>query len=193
MKRIFASAAIVITLIVAGCVPSLNSWYAKKDVDFDKALLGVWKQRNGDSVWTFSQSKKHGKDRYDVLVETKEKGGLKKARLTGTLAKIGGARYLDLTPAEGGFKDETSLFYAWHLVPAHTLQKVETSGGTLKIAMMNLEWMKKHLKDHPDALPHVNSDDRPVLTASTAQLQAFLAKHKDDSGFFGKPLTLEKQ
>lgn len=193
MRRCLLSAAVVSLIAVAGCVPSLNAFFTAGDISFDKGLVGTWKQGGDKPVWTFSPHATR-KQKYKVMLETEENSKRKTGEFVGTLFKLKGQTYLDLYPAGKPLKDDATGFYGFHIVPAHTLAKLDRKEGTLKLSFMNPEWTKKYLADHPDAIAHVNYEkDRVVLTAPTKKLQAFVAKHAGDEKAFMKPAELTKK
>ncbi|MFQ5732573.1 MAG: hypothetical protein ACE5KM_11555 [Planctomycetaceae bacterium] len=192
MKRSLTCFAVLSMVAVLGCVPSLQSFFTESDVTFDKGLVGKWKQDNGQSTWEFSRHAKNGKRKYKLVVEMKEQKQMKRAEFDATLFRLKGQLYLDLFPAGKPFKENVSGFFGLHVLPAHTLAKIERSEGSLRISMMNPEWARKRLESHPDEVNHTKIKDRVVLTASTNDLQAFVDKHKDTPDAFLKPVDLKK-
>jgi hypothetical protein len=180
-------------LIWAGCVPSWNPLYTEKDLVFDPLLVGAWtplEAKEGfKETWAFAK----GGEKLYRLQQMDEDG--RKADFEARLVKLGRHRFLDLylTKVEG---DDIKL-NAWagfSLVPAHLILKVEQIGPALKIAAMNADWMKKFLKQHPDAIAHrVVLDDNIVLTASTAELQKFVLEHADQEDFFGGAMEMRRK
>jgi hypothetical protein len=63
----------------------------------------------------------------------------------------------------------------------------------LKIRLTDDEEFKKLIEAEPKAVKHDVIDDHPVLTASTAELQAFVAKYADDERLFPSDLTLTRK
>jgi len=195
MRRVLTGLGVVSLITVLGCVPSLQPLYTMKDIQFDEGLIGTWKQsQGGQSTWTFSQSTKGGQKRYDIVVTTKEENETKRTRMVGTLLSIKGTTYLDLYPAEPSesAKQELSMFWALHVVPAHSFWKVQRKGNRLSLHFMNPKWIKEYLQKHPDEIAHTQVDNRIVLTAPTAKLQQFVDKHKNTSKAFSE-ITLSKQ
>ena len=192
MKRFLMSASLLSTLLFAGCVPSLHSFYTSDDISIDKELVGTWKQDNGKSKWVFSRDRGK-KQQYKLVVEAEEDKKTKRAEFLATVFKIKGQVYIDLYPGGEPFKEDTSALYAFHVLPAHTIAKLDRSGRTLKLAMMSPEWANDFLKANPDAVAHTWLDKRAVLTAKAAALQKFVHKHRDSDKAFLKPLALAKQ
>lgn len=192
MKRLLIGVALAIPCVAAGCVPSLNALYTKQDVIFDAGLLGTWKQKNDKSIWTFRREKPSNKKQYHIAIDLAEDNQRKQAEFAGTLVKIKGTTYLDLYPKEPAFAKNTSQFHVYHLLPVHTFAKITREQNSLKIEMMNPTWIAGYLKNHPGELTHVKTRDRYVLTASTAELQSFVDKHKNTEKAFEVVLQLKK-
>lgn len=178
---------------MASCVPSWNPLYTEQDLVFDAALVGAWEpakpEEGSKETWAFTKA---GDKRYH-LQQTDQDG--RNAGFDARLIKLKEHRFLDLYLTKIGEDDvKLNAWAGFSLVPAHLFLKVEQAGPTLKIATMNPEWMKKHLKQHPDAIAHrAVFDDNIVLTASTSELQKFVLEHVGDEEFFGGPMELKRK
>jgi hypothetical protein len=64
-------------------------------------------------------------------------------------------------------------------VPIHTIYLIEGTSPALQLVSLDLKWLNEYLTEHPDALPHATVNGQQLLTAPTAELQAFLLKHRD--------------
>ncbi len=61
----------------------------------------------------------------------------------------------------------------------------ELRGDSLKIHSLKREWLAKGLRDYTLRLAHTPMDNDVILiTAQTAELQAFLEAHAGDDGAF---------
>ncbi|MEX0704094.1 MAG: hypothetical protein WD069_18480 [Planctomycetales bacterium] len=159
------------SLLLAGCVPSLNPVYTEKDVTFDRALLGRWKQKDSTATWHFT---KHGDNAYH-LSYADEDG--RTGRFVVHLTRIGDATFMDLFPEKTNV--ETSAFYQFHLIPIHTVYLVETIDAEPKFAAIDFEWLDEHLAANPQAVPFVTFDGRKLITASTDDLRKFVSENRD--------------
>lgn len=175
--------------LAGGCVPSLNPLYTEQDLVFDPALVGVWgddnKMAGSKESWAFTKA---GEKEYRA-VYTDNDGN--PGEFVAHLAKIEGRLFLDLYPEAPDLKEND--FYKMHLIPVHTFLLVSQIGPTLKMAVMDPDWMKKYLEEHPDALPHQLRDKAVILTASTEELQAFVLAHLKDEDMFGKPSDIPRK
>jgi len=178
MYKHLQTITVVALALFAGCVPSLHSLYTDKDLAFDSALIGQWSEIGNKETWTFTKS---GEKAYQlVYVDKKGEQGTFKVHLV----EVQGERFLDLYPEDPGLTE--NAFYKWHLFGAHTFMQVKQIKTTLQLAPLNLDWLKKHLQKHPNAIQHEVQDNRILLTAQTQALQAFLIKHKDTKDAFMK-------
>lgn len=187
---------LLVLLFVAGCVPALHSFYTPDDVVYEEALLGRWQQENGSSVWTFSplpkEKQKANLRQYRVLIDLKEKDKTKRAVMVGTLLRLKGTVYLDLAPGTPEeLKEKVSAFWAWHVLAAHTLWRMDREQKTLHLRPMNPRRVEDYLQQHPGEVAHTTLDGRLVLTAPTQQLQAFVNKHQKEI-FDGKGMVLKR-
>ena len=86
----------------------------------------------------------------------------------------------------------------WHyngffFVPSHTFIKINSIEPQLKMQLTDDEDMGKLLKEDPNAVRHELVEDKPLLTASTKELQAFVLKYADDSRVFSKEIILTRK
>ena len=190
-RRLFGFAGVLL-LALTGCFPlALHPFYRQKDVVFDRALLGVWAEKEGDDdSWTFETGTNQS---YRVTVKDEKRSD----HLEGFLFKLGTNTFLDLTVGERTFKEhDLDGFSGLHLVPVHTVARVRLRGDTLTLSFMDLEWLGKLLEKNPNAIRHEmagvkDNDERLVLTASTSELQAFIQEHLDEA-FLKDPDALKR-
>ncbi|UCF17038.1 MAG: hypothetical protein JSW59_06165 [Phycisphaerales bacterium] len=185
----------VLAGLMGGCVPvvSLHPLYTKENVVFDKKLLGTWVDdpNKGEVTWQF-RSVDEPKKAYN-LVFTDDKG-LKGSFVT-HLVKLGDDLFLDIFPSKMPWDlddpNESDWPYnALLLIPMHTFVKIDSVDPKLKMRLMLETQLKKLLEENPDAIAHVVVEDRPVLTASTKELQAFVLKYADTDKLFTDQIVL---
>jgi hypothetical protein len=184
---------VLLSMALAGCVPSWNPFYAEKDLTFDPALVGTWRpveaKESSKETWAFTKAG----DKLYQLQQTDEEG--RKAAFEARLFKLKDHRFLDLylTKVEGD-QLKVNAWASISLVPAHLLLKVEQIEPALKLAAMNPDWMQTYLKQHPNAIAHrVVSDGNIVLAASTDELQKFVLAHLGDKDFIGGAMELKRK
>ena len=184
---------LLLSLALAGCVPSWNSFYTEKDLVFESALIGTWRpveaKESSKEAWVFT---KIGDKLYE-LAQVDEEG--RKASFEARLFKLKEHVFLDLylTKVEG---DDLKL-NAWarlSLVPAHLLLKVDLSESAVKLAAMNPDWLKEFLKKNSNAIAHRTvSDGSVVLAAGTDELQKIVLAHLGDKEFIGGPMEMKRR
>jgi hypothetical protein len=173
--------------LLAGCVvDSEQPFYRADDLVFDQRLLGEWRtqaepgEQPGDSF----RIEREGKQGYVARVKSADD---KEEFIELRLFKLGTRTYADhrMRQADGS-------------TGRHQLSRIDEIGETWKLSGLSHGWMRDHLRANPKALAHRfddgdNKENPPVtLTATTAELQAFILKHGDAPGFFGETSTFER-
>jgi len=161
---------LLIIIVAAGCVPTLQPVYTERDLIFDTAVLGFWRQQESTATWDFAQA---GEKEY-LLRYTDQDG--RTGQFNARLANVGGVKFLDLFPIKEDLA--SSEFYKFHLLPIHTVYVVRQTTPNLQLDGFDLEWLDKFLAENPDALPHSTYNGQRLITASTEQLQSFLLEHQ---------------
>jgi hypothetical protein len=173
MKRRYLLALVGCALLLGGClVTSVYPFYTAKDVMFEPAITGSWTNASEAAEhWGFEAVETN---HYRLTYSNKDSTNAMQA----TLFKLQGNLFLDLFNPE--IKDDVQP----PPIPAHFLMRMTRIKPTIKMAPMSYEWLVKLLDENPKALRHhLIGDDkdkdknRLVVTADTAELQAFLVKH----------------
>lgn len=174
-------------MLLGGCVvQSINPLFTDKEFISYPALIGTWAQQDGEKeegVWTFAAHQQQ----YE-LTHTDEKGH--KAAFIVTAGKIGTNVFLDGFPSDPLPGGELNGIMQAHLIGAHTFIKLVKTNDALVFLAMDYEWLEQHLKDNPKAVAHIVQDKRPILTASTEDLQKFVAKYANDEKIFKNEIKL---
>jgi len=184
MKRIKWIVALTGILLATGCiVPSIYPLYNDDTLTFDPALLGTWVEEGEEGVtWVFRQTSEQAYE----FVHTDEDS------MTGVfqahLVCLGDDLFLDLYPDRSTLDDAVNGFFLFHLVPAHSFLRVWLEEETLRLAIIDLEWLKNGIENGSVTIDHVYSEDQIILTAETIQLQQFVHQHKDEA--FDEPVVL---
>jgi len=201
--------------LLAGCAPilSLHPLFTKDTAIFDGRLLGTWVDdaNQPQITWEFTrlvdtaaediaedllgQLRDVAQQAYRVRI-TDDKG--RKGSFGACLVKLGDKLFLDVLPDKfpSGERDaeQMKLMYnAFFFVPVHSFVRVSSLGDQLKIRLTDDEGFKKLVQTDPKVVKHDMIDDRPVLTAATAELQAFVAKYADDERLFPSEVTLTRK
>ena len=205
----------LLAVLLGGCVPvlSLHPLFNEKDVVFDEKLLGTWVE-NPNTTWEFSRTEEP-KNAYKLIYTHQEKEDAKekaKGSFIVHLVKLKDKLFLDVhlgespfdmiekqhrTAVPGEVKDpnrfDSWLYNTLLLIPAHTFIKVDSIDPNLTMRLTDDEKMKKLLEQDPNAVKHTLLEDKPVLTASTNELQAFVLKYADDSRLFTDAMVLGRK
>ena len=183
----------LIAALLAGCVvQSINPLLTEKEYISYPSLVGTWAQKEGvkeQGVWKFEQNDKRYK-----LTHTDEKG--RKATFDVAAGRIGTNVFLNFLLDDPTPGAEINDFAAVHLVPVHTFAKIRKTDAGLTLVAMDLEWLAKLLEENPKVIAHVlrsegsGTNKWPLLTASTEDLQKFVAKYAADDKVFKNEIKL---
>jgi hypothetical protein len=197
--------------LVAGCVPivSLHPLFSKEDIAFDEKLLGTWIGDANDmgTVWEFARFDESSaaslpkqwqgefKRLYRLDVEDREGH---KGAVAACLVKLGNRLFLDIFPdrfpsGESDIEKVKLLYNAFFYLPSHTFVRVDSIGEALKMHLTDDDAFDKLVDTEPKAIAYTETEDRPILTASTKELQAFVVKYADDTRLFPTELTLTRK
>jgi hypothetical protein len=188
MREIATKMFLGMTLLLAGCVPSLKPLYTEKDLVFEPGLVGVWAEKeDSEETWAFEKS---GEKAYKLIYTQDGKTGEFKVHLL----KLGDTLFLDLYPDDEGLaRLNRNDFYWSHWLPTHTFAKVRQIEPTLQMSFLNGDWLEKSVEKNPKAIRHERIDgDRIVLTASTKELQEFVNKHSKQAFGESEPSNLKR-
>lgn len=190
MKTFGLACLAVIAALLGGCVvQTIQPLFAEKEYVSLPDLTGTWVQKDDGKqigVWVFSTNEQ----RYR-LSHTDEKG--RKATFDVIAGKIGTNTFLDFTLNAIEPADSLNDFATVSLIGAHVFAKVSKKDGALILAGMNYEWLEKYLTENPKAVTHILQEKHPILTASTDELQKFVAKHASDAVAFRNEITLNRK
>jgi hypothetical protein len=200
--------------LLAGCGPifSLQPLFTKENIVFDEKLLGTWVQdpNKPENTWEFARLDEAGagtlvdeykddfKRFYRLNVTSEENNTVHKASVVACLVKLEDRLFLDVFPdkfpsGEQDIEKLPLLYNAFFFVPVHTFIKVDLAGDQLKLRLTDDEKFTKLVEAEPAAVRHETVSDRPILTASTKELQAFVLKHAGDDRLFADEMTLTRK
>jgi len=183
MRTTVVIVALGLAVLMAGCVPSLHPLFTEKDLVYDPALVGTWAEEEGEDIWIFRKS---GDNAYDLIYSQK---GVP-AQFEAHLVQVAEFLFLDTYPGEPNIKND---LYTIHLIPAHTFSRIWIEGDVLRLAMLDLDWLKDMIAKKKVNIAHEQVDGGIVLTASTKELQEFFLKYADDDKAFPDPKELHRQ
>ncbi len=197
--------------LLAGCVPivSLHPLFTKETIAFEEKLLGTWVEDGNqpEVTWEFAHLEQSAarllpaelRDALDKCyrLNLADKDG-RKGSFAACLVKLQDKLFLDVMPDRfpSGEQDPEQMklvYNAFFFTPVHSFARVSSIGDQLKIRLTDDEGFKKLLQADPKVVKCDVIDDRPVLTASTEELQGFVAKYADDERLFSSAVTLTRK
>ncbi len=200
--------------LLGGCGPifSLQPLFTEENIVFDEQLLGTWVEdpNKPETAWEFARLdaadvgplgedlKDDPKGFYRLNLTSKDADKARRGSVIACLGKLGNHMFLDVFPDKfpSGEQDMEKMPQAYNVlffVPVHTFIKVDRAGNQLKLRPTDDERFAKLLEAEPAAVKHETVDNRPILTASTKELQTFVLKHVGDDRLFAAEMTLTRK
>ena len=174
MKKVLIILVACSLLALCGCIPiSLYPLYNESDLISEPDLVGTWAEQDGDKEVVFEQA---GEKAYIMISNYK---GIV-SRFDVHLLRLGEELFMDLYPRDPGVK--LNDIYQEHIVGVHSFYHIHQIKPVLKMSTFDYEWLKKQLSENQQELPHAILDGKLVITAPTAELQAFVLKHLKTEG-----------
>ena len=173
---------VLAVLLIGGCVLSLEPIATEADRVFDRDLVGTWKPTDASETW---RCKAVDGATYRITY-TDEKH--RRAEFAASLFALGKDRFLDLSPEP--LPTTLNSLYADHWVPAHTVARVLGTRPKLVLAILDQDWLEKHVAANPTALAHEVIRGQIVITATTKEFQHFVLANLETEGAFRPMLEL---
>jgi hypothetical protein len=177
--------AAVAVCMLSACFSSVSPFVSAADVAYDARLVGTWSDSEG------KQSAVIVRDGDGYNISYTESDG-KVGRFHGVLGRLGTRQVLDVFPED--LPRDKSDVYLSLLVKTHGIIILETAETQLTIRALDVEAIKKLLKERPSLVDHIVIPNRfepkgedVVLTASTADVRKFLSEIIDRPGVLEEP------
>jgi hypothetical protein len=195
MARKTTVISLFLLLALAGCVRSLYPLFTEDDLYFMPELVGTWISEEGKDTWNFTKEGEKEYILHHYQAEYEETGGIKisgdTVKFLAQLGKLNKYFFLDIFPNKPETKVKNS-FYNYHLLPVHTISKLWIEGDTLKLSMLDNDWLEKMIDNNAFNIAHARPNDQFILTASTEELQALVIKYAENSKAFPNPGILHR-
>lgn len=212
MTRTKKLAFYLLAALLAGCVPvvSLHPLFTTDDLVFDEKLVGTWVDdpNHSKTTWEFSRLGESAKEnpllepwkdeiaKFYRLSLADEEG--RKGSFAACLVKLGDRRFLDVFPDrfpsdESDIEKMKLVYNGFFFQPVHTFIRVDALGEKLVLRITDDDQFEELVQAEPNAVRHEVVDDRPILTAPTEALQAFVAKYAGDERLFPTDITLTRK
>jgi hypothetical protein len=194
MKKTVIVAIVIMVATLQGCiVKSVHPFFKESDVVYKKQLEGEWTDSDKNH-WRIHQNP-YKPNSYELHYA---KNG-REVSLLGHLFMIDGDMYLDMMPVSDN--TEEALVFDLHMVPTHSIARVATlTEKEVIIKWFNEEWLRDMFTNNRIKISHeIILDEDPksaddglyLLTASTAELQKFVAKYGNDTAAYDDDLKLQ--
>lgn len=174
--------ALWMAMLIGGCVSSTQPILQDNQVIVDNSLVGKWVGTDKQKTETIVVGAPDKNSLCDVVYTSTDDKGDHPIHVLARVGKIGDRLIAELRPVPpaDGSADSNPL-----LMPLYTFVVVEKGNGQLTLSMLDLDWTKKYIEDHPQELPTINKPGNAgdlILNAATDALQDFLKKHLGDDG-----------
>lgn len=192
MKTRILYGLLALILLNSCIVKSIQPFYTKNHLKFNKALVGKWKDQKNNS-WKIASFKEEwqaeNKDQTKLMKEDLEafenyKEGYvisyerskKEALFIGMPFTVNKHLFLDMTPLEYESEELNSLV-AQHLLKTHSTAYVQFNDNkTITLKWLSEKVVKRLFNEEKLRLKHEEAgiDDDLILTATSEELHAFL-------------------
>jgi len=170
-----------------GFALSLQPFFSKSDLENDPHLAGMWIDQEDDATFTFKEA---DDQLYTLTVDEKDDDRKSHVEFEAHLVRLGAHRYLDLFPRSAS---EGSAFFLIHLVPAHSLARVEISQDKLQLAFLDGAWLKKQIDDKTVDVACQKTAWAMLLTGTTDEVQDLILLHDYEEKIFTEPIPFERK
>lgn len=195
MLRATKLVTIILLLTLAGCIRSLYPLFMEDDLIFEPSLVGIWLEEEGKDTWTFVKEGEKEYILYHYQAVFEGAGGIKVSgdtvRFSAQLGMLDGKYFLDIHPNKPDTKVKNG-FYNYHLFSVHTISRLWIEDDTLKLSMLDNDWLAKMIDNNAFKISHARPGGQLILTASTEELQALVTKYADNTKAFPKPGILHR-
>jgi hypothetical protein len=187
MKRRSSRAAIAAVLLAAALglnacwTLSVHPLYTADTVVFEPDLVGIWGDPEDptDETWQFTAA---GDQSYRLVIRETPSSPVVDETQDGIyevhLVELNGYCFLDGYPIA---PKSVNQFYETSVIPAHAFVRLHLEGHVLHLAALDTAWLREGLEAGRLVLAHELEGSELVLTASTRELQEFLAAHAEEA------------
>ena len=177
----------------AGCedsgnpfVVSLHPFYTKVDLEPDPALIGNWRDKEGNVSLAFEEGRERG---YNLVVKEREGDQETSGEFETHLMRLGGSWFIDFFPKNNNGEDE---FHRVHFFRGHSIARVELEQDSMQMAFLSASWLRARMEEKSIDTPHEKADESLLLTGTTEEVQNLANLYANDEKAFAEPLSLER-
>ncbi|MGA2845589.1 MAG: hypothetical protein ABSF68_09225 [Candidatus Acidiferrales bacterium] len=184
---------IVLTAFLGGCATySVHPFYKPDESTLEPGLVGTW---TVDKAKITIQANEEGT--YEVRVADSDSNGDYRYKMR--LIRVGGDLFADAVFDEEYVNDK-KIDFPYGIAAFHFLYKVLLNGDTLRISLVNHDWLVTQIEAKKISIAHEYMDENLaprdssiLLTASSANLQKFIQQLADTPDAFEEPDILNRQ
>jgi hypothetical protein len=190
-KLLIASVLVVAVTMLSGCLATLHPLFTEKDLAFDPRLVGSWKTKTDNDIFTFEKgtAANFGKAPAGMqrlagngyLLTITEPGNAQSTKFYAFLARIGKHTYLDYYPVENSVQSKYNAFYKGHYIKMHTFERIRFfNGQSFETSQFDENHLDRLISEKKIRIQHEKHPDGDyVITAPTAELQQYVLKYGD--------------
>ena len=192
MKKItLISSFLVLAVVFSSCLLTIHPIYTEKDVVYDASLTGKYKNTEKKSEkWMQIEQLISSKGNIpEGLKNIKEKGyrisfqnanGVVEEEYIAFMVILNNDRYMDMFPVFGRFGQDE--FYKSFMIPMHGIFKLsKKNNNSIVLQRFDQGFLQELLEKRQIRLKHEKASefysDDIVITAGTAELQAYILKY----------------
>jgi hypothetical protein len=169
--------ACLLSLMLCGCVVSVQPVVPAATSTFDTRLLGTWGEADGKTRVVISRG---DSNTYELAYTD---GDGKVGSFEARLGKVGTRTVLDVQPAP---RESHPMPEAASLIRGHMLYVLSIAPDSVLVSMLNRKTLREAMKSKSVALAGFDDGDQVVLTGTTAELNRAMA------GYLDRPRALDE-
>jgi hypothetical protein len=186
-------AGLMLVLVLGACAtPSVHPIYTEsteRDALLDEpGLVGTWKGSDSSTTYTVTRVP----NAYGLVAATTDEKRPDRWEFDVRLVQIGEHRFADFS-VNGRERDALQEKWGPLLVPTHLFARWDLEGDALTLWLLKRDWFEKAVAGKAVTLTHTAmGKDSILISAPTADLQAFLRKHGGDPDAFADQVKLRR-
>jgi hypothetical protein len=176
------------------CTGSLRPLQSDESLTNAPDLSGKWVSDDGNKEKELFLVEKTTEGEYRVsnLVEDEKLQVVYRL----SLVQVGSYTFFDVAFEEVNFNQKGHGVDDLGVLPIHFIGRVWTDGNTLRLGLLDYEWIRKMTSDGQLTVPfieqHENDDNVIFLTAGADDLRDFVRQYAEDPAAFSQVLTFHR-
>ncbi len=182
-KLLCAAVMALACTCLASCVTfALHPLYGDADSVFEPDLLGTWNdptRASDHGAYTFE--KRQG-NVYRAIATDPDSDPPEDYIFDVHLVRLNGQLFFDAV--QTGLRVKGQKTDMGMVIPSHLIGRLSLTADTLRLDLLDDSWLKQSPQSGKSAVPFEVLGEVVVLTASTSELQKFVAAHANDNAVF---------